>query len=61
MERSNRFSTYEVFNIIKFIDSKSWLSGSGRSGKEELLINEHKVSGKQDEYVLEICYTTLYP
>lgn len=25
----------------------------------ELLINEHKVSGKQDEYPLEICCRTL--
>lgn len=30
----------------------------GQEGK--LLINGHKVSGKQDTYVWEICSTTLY-
>lgn len=26
----------------------------------ELLINEHKVSGKKNKYALEICYITWY-
>lgn len=60
--------THEVSKILKFVDSEKGMVVESRSppgirgeGNGEFLINEHKVSVKRDEQVLEVRLYNIVP
>lgn len=50
---------YKVSHRVKFIESENRIVLAAGRGTWELLIDGHKMSIMQDEYILEICCTTL--